>query len=81
MPTRARQTFRVHVPGEIRIVATNHDEFGQPQAVRVSAGMDVSVMLQNPGATSQPESSFYLIREGTTVTIPVMQQLTILPGW
>ncbi|MBC7966908.1 MAG: hypothetical protein H7Z17_13400 [Fuerstia sp.] len=90
--TQARQTFQVHVPGDIRIVGMHPDANGQPQSVRISAGMDVAVSIQNfQFQTGQPSFNC-LIRGGQTVTIPFTQTidgdasqplplLTILPGW
>ena len=90
--TQARQSFRVHVPGEVRIFATNYDTMGQPQNLRISAGMDISVALQNHSVPSVVVQCVWLVQEGRTVNIPVSQatdqhddnvvtQITILPGW
>lgn len=90
--SQARQTFRVHVPGDIRIVGTNPDANGQPQSVRISAGIDVAVSIKNFQLPTEQPAFKCLIRGGQTVTIPITQtidgdenqplpRLTILPGW
>ena len=89
-PLRSHQTFRVHVPAEIRIVTTDRDSNGCPQALRISTGMDVSVLFHRK--FDAPVTSAYVIRDGQSVTVPLSQalddrnshtvpQLTILPGW
>ena len=90
--TQTRQSFRVHVPGEIRIFATNYDTNGQPQILRISSGMDVSVTLQRQSAAFVEQPFVCMVQEGRAVNIPVTQsadtssdrfvtQVTILPGW
>lgn len=90
--TQTRQSFRVHVPGEIRIFATTCDTSGQPQILRISSGMDVFVTLQRLSAAPVAQPFVCMVQEGRTVNIPVTQsadtnsdrfvtQVTILPGW
>ena len=90
--SQARQSFRVHVSGEIHIAATNPDISGQPQALRISSGMDVSLRLENATGTPRVNSFVCTIREGQTNIIPITKsvdlsdrpsvlQITILPGW
>ena len=89
---RARQTLRVHIPGEIRIVPTNYDDSGQPQSLRISSGTGIAVRLETQSDSHVTQTAVCMVQEGRSVTIPVTQTtdsdgrnhvsvITILPGW